>query len=718
MMWFWLSGGGHHLVLLSRWACNFFLAFHLGGSYTTRQVQRVVAFKSPIVYQGRTLDPCDAGTEFDLVVFKRWPKGTFVDSIGGTVEHWTPEEARCMAADVEFLTHICRRAMQIWNQLIGPAYYNCMDEVKHECNAEYDHKEREKSALLKDTEVRGESKNVVEQPEDLLKTSTSEPGLSKEKSAENEYHEERLRVLSVDVCRKWHRRSCSGEVVTLSTMRDGYLTLDAFERPDEGTPAGTLSPVQALPSACSSAVHKNILEQVRYDFLSDYVKTHYRDLEVKGLRAKRKADFDLAQYLKKSGMMGATPTPQQEESKSVTEQVDTTKTSEIRVRQLEPDEAFVFDEQAAENRVGLYRGIVNLKYTHINPTESMNMWYGGWQAGLNSLTNMWLLKKQFTDREYRKVRAIERGSEGTSEAVAHAQEPESPKAASTKILEAYIETPTDWVHGAWTERQSVICNLAAKIAEEKRERAGPGQKVLLRIAEVGIYLGLATLRFLNQCVRLFDPTSPEHVLLQYHAIDPWSESVAGYNASAFFQGKTLADAAMLPNETERERRKAAWDVSFSNIYQQFEHNLRTKMECSHELFEVEYPDAELQQLHEDPKKRQVINSDAVGFFIHRASSTVAATRIDELDLVFIDGDHTLSGVSKDLVYFGHIVRRTGGILAGHDWNLEGYESVAVAVTAYRLGLHKHAHRSWFDGPIHMDSDYTWWMRIRAAGSLS
>lgn len=53
---------------------------------------------------------------------------------------------------------------------------------------------------------------------------------------------------------------------------------------------------------------------------------------------------------------------------------------------------------------------------------------------------------------------------------------------------------------------------------------------------------------------------------------------------------------------------------------------------------------------------------------------------EELDYIFIDGDHTYPAVYADLhAYWNKL--KPGGIWAGHDWNLEG---VNQAVTKFRL----------------------------------
>ena len=62
-------------------------------------------------------------------------------------------------------------------------------------------------------------------------------------------------------------------------------------------------------------------------------------------------------------------------------------------------------------------------------------------------------------------------------------------------------------------------------------------------------------------------------------------------------------------------------------------------------------------------------------------ATVAASHIPDqsLDYIFIDGDHSYSAVVRDLDNYWDKVR-TGGIFAGHDWNLP---AVNQAVNEFR-----------------------------------
>lgn len=84
---------------------------------------------------------------------------------------------------------------------------------------------------------------------------------------------------------------------------------------------------------------------------------------------------------------------------------------------------------------------------------------------------------------------------------------------------------------------------------------------------------------------------------------------------------------------------------------------------------------------ENREKPKRISPLQPGLFVHRVASSVAAERLHSLDLVFLDGDHTLYGVLSDLRNYAPL---TKFVIAGHDWNVYGYEEVCAAVMRYRV----------------------------------
>lgn len=78
-------------------------------------------------------------------------------------------------------------------------------------------------------------------------------------------------------------------------------------------------------------------------------------------------------------------------------------------------------------------------------------------------------------------------------------------------------------------------------------------------------------------------------------------------------------------------------------------------------------------------------------------------RTRRFDFVFIDGDHTLQGVSEDLAAWYPLVR-DGGLLCGHDWaKRTDHWGVAQAVIEFRLrsGIHSY---------LSLGPDSTWFFR--------
>lgn len=95
--------------------------------------------------------------------------------------------------------------------------------------------------------------------------------------------------------------------------------------------------------------------------------------------------------------------------------------------------------------------------------------------------------------------------------------------------------------------------------------------------------------------------------------------------------------------------------------------------------------------------------------IHRGESVVRAQDFDDdsVDLVFIDGDHSVQGVTADLDAWYRKVK-TGGWIGGHDWRTPGKAAgyhVGPAVTAWL------EHNGMSDDGIELGVDRTWFMRV-------
>ena len=100
-----------------------------------------------------------------------------------------------------------------------------------------------------------------------------------------------------------------------------------------------------------------------------------------------------------------------------------------------------------------------------------------------------------------------------------------------------------------------------------------------------------------------------------------------------------------------------------------------------------------QEWHDD-RRRQAEVALAVyeGRYTHLCIPSDDATYFvpSEVDFVWIDGDHTLSQVEKDVLNYYPKVK-SGGIFGGHDWNLV-IKLVKELITE----------------PVTLGQDWTWW----------
>jgi hypothetical protein len=118
-------------------------------------------------------------------------------------------------------------------------------------------------------------------------------------------------------------------------------------------------------------------------------------------------------------------------------------------------------------------------------------------------------------------------------------------------------------------------------------------------------------------------------------------------------------------------------------------------------------------VHDDAERGGTarVDKDLPGVYFHRRMSKIARFSIDEVDITFIDGDHSLHGVTSDLVHFVGITRH---IIAGHDFVTTRFSGVVTAVLEMmRNGTDKHAAYGYrVERPVYLDSDFTWWARMK------
>lgn len=94
--------------------------------------------------------------------------------------------------------------------------------------------------------------------------------------------------------------------------------------------------------------------------------------------------------------------------------------------------------------------------------------------------------------------------------------------------------------------------------------------------------------------------------------------------------------------------------------------------------------AEADSHYREAMKRILPHWDKVKVLEMTSKEAAEQVEDNELDFVFIDGDHSLNAVTEDLNLWWPKVK-TGGIFSGHDWS---YFEVAPAVRRFLKGSEK------------------------------
>lgn len=71
-----------------------------------------------------------------------------------------------------------------------------------------------------------------------------------------------------------------------------------------------------------------------------------------------------------------------------------------------------------------------------------------------------------------------------------------------------------------------------------------------------------------------------------------------------------------------------------------------------------------------------------------------SSRYQYLDFIFVDGDHSFEGVLRDFRLYWPLIR-TGGIFAGHDWNISSVQAAIREFFPDISKVHQVANEGWY-----------------------
>ncbi|CAD7947324.1 unnamed protein product [Amoebophrya sp. A25] len=287
----------------------------------------------------------------------------------------------------------------------------------------------------------------------------------------------------------------------------------------------------------------------------------------------------------------------------------------------------------------------------------------------------------------------------------------------------------------------------------------------LRIAEIGIFQAKTTLAFLEKC------GLPGWISLQYHAVDPWLDEMNEFRLMAevvdvesdadtvfreviqkFVQFTTaeekennielgstdsvrLGASSISPSTAEgaagaptpEQARPSSTHPSRTPTSKKVHHphpnknpippNHDQRNNRNYIVTPSELLRRNRQQYGKHVKGPFVISEfqrvprDAKGLFVHRRNSLKATHNMEDLDIVFLDGDHSLQGFLQDMYAYA---AKTQHYASGHDFNIGNFPGIGLSLLHSRvpgtMPYNAFGHR-YANSTIFMDSDYCWWMRV-------
>eukprot|EP00392_Amoebophrya_sp_AT5.2_P016762 g17058.t1 len=257
---------------------------------------------------------------------------------------------------------------------------------------------------------------------------------------------------------------------------------------------------------------------------------------------------------------------------------------------------------------------------------------------------------------------------------------------------------------------------------------------LVRVAEIGIFQGMTgpagkwptagptiqgktTMDVLSKC------QLPGWVKIQYHLVDPWLAEMDEFRLMAEVTDvEESADqvyANVLEQLTAFSREHEPTDGAGDNFYADgtplgrsagvdqgaaWSFTPQAILRRSRRRYRTHFPGPFIVE------EAQRVGRDSVGLFVHRRNSMKATHNMEDIDVVFLDGDHSLQGFLQDMYAYAG---KTQYYASGHDFNLANFPGIGLSLLHSRTpGTPPYEAFGWkyANSTVFLDSDYVWWMR--------
>ncbi|CAD7965762.1 unnamed protein product [Amoebophrya sp. A25] len=183
------------------------------------------------------------------------------------------------------------------------------------------------------------------------------------------------------------------------------------------------------------------------------------------------------------------------------------------------------------------------------------------------------------------------------------------------------------------------------------------------------------------------------VPVQYNLIDPWIIEGAGFQI-------------MLDWYNEHE----SWKINSGNsgdaVYANVLRRIR-RVEAGKPGFAGQGSLFPIREMAEG----ETVPPTESGIYTHKRTSEAASRSVQEVDFLFVDGDHSYQGCHDDMRYF---YPKTKILAAGHDFRYWDFHGIVLAV----LNMRRPGTQAYKDygkrleGPVYLDSENIHWSYIR------